>query len=117
MAIIRQKLSASTNGQAISIAAVATPGTTIHTGTTATSASDEVHIWFTNTTTNPVTLTYEHGTTNVNSNIIRTIPGQAGLELIAPGLFLASGLVASAFASTASALKAHGFINRLTTGA
>ena len=116
MAITRQKLSASTNGQAVSIAATATPGTTIHTSTTIANASDEVHIWFTNTTSNAVLLTYEHGTTNVNSNIIKTIPPQSGLELIAPGLFLASGLIASAFAGTASALKAHGFVNRLTTG-
>ena len=117
MAIIRQDFTAATNGQAVNIVATASPGTTIHTSTTAANTSEEVHVWFTNTTTNAVLLTYEHGTTHVNNNIIQTIPPQTGLVLVAPGLFLASGLVASAYAATASAIKAHGFINRLTTGA
>ena len=115
MAIIRNKLSASTNGRGI-IVATGAP-TTIHTSTTATSASDEIHVWFVNNTAASVDVDVYMGTTGTGDLIdYNSLPPAAGLQLLVPGLFLASGLICYAAAS-ATGIFAYGFINRLTTGA
>lgn len=112
MAITRQKLSASTNGQPITVATGAP--TTLHASTTAASTSDECHIWFVNNTAATITASLYMGTTVV-SPIVVEVPAKIGPYLVAPGLFLASGI---AYASAgATGIDAYGIANRLTTGA
>lgn len=114
MAIVRVKLSASSNGQAIGLATIPT---TIHTSTTAASTSDEVHIWVSNRTSSAATVVITMGTTGAGAFSV-DVPGNSGPFLVVPGFFLASGLIAYAHgASSPTAFYAWGFANRLTTGA
>lgn len=113
MAIVRQDLTGSTNGRGI---AIATAGITVHTATTATSAVEEVHLWFVHNGASTATLSVYMGTTGVADEIIYELPAKDGLHLVVPGLFLASGLICAAFAG-ATGMVGFGFINRLTTGA
>lgn len=113
MAIIRAKLSASTNGQAIGLT---TLPTTIHTSTTAAGTSDEIHVWVANRTANAATLVVAVGVTGIQFNL--EVPGNSGPYLAVPGFYLASGLVLYAHSNNAASdFYAYGFINRLTTGA
>jgi hypothetical protein len=111
-------LSGSTQGQPITVAATATPGTTIHaTGTTSTTI-DEVWLYATNTSTSPVLLTIQFGGTGaVQHSKIITIPPQSGDILVIAGLPLTgTGAAANnilAFAATASVLTIAGYINRI----
>ena len=106
-------LSGSTNGKGISVAASATPGTTIHTAVAGTSSFDEVWIYAVNTSTSAVKLTIEYGSTATVDNIELTIGGEAGLVVVVPGLFLNNSLVVSAFAGTANFISIHGYVNRV----
>ncbi len=115
MAIVRVKLSSSSNGQPIGLATGA--ATTIHTSTTAASTSDEVHIWYVNYSGSTVTVFTVLGPSGTQPTITVEVPALSGPFLVIPGLFLASGIVASAWAGTVGAISAYGFVNRLTTGA
>ena len=112
------KLSGSTNGRGILVAATATVGTTIHaTGISAT-VFDEIWLYVTNNDTVVVTLTIEFGgTTNPNDVIVLAVPPKSGLTLIIPGLVLSgTGSVVTtitAFASTANKLVITGYVNRI----
>ena len=111
-------LSGSTGGQPILIAATTSPGTVIHTTGISTAAIDEVWLYAHNTSTGSVLLTVEYGgTTNPNNRIILTIPTQAGLTLVSPGLILsgdgAAGRVVRAFAATTNVVTVSGYINRV----
>jgi len=107
-------LSGSTNGTGILISATATPGTVIHTAGAGTSDFDEVWIYCQNTSTSAVALDIEYGGTETKDLIEITIQPEAGLVLIAPGLFLNNGLVVRAFAATTNVLSIHGYVNRVT---
>ena len=109
-------LSGSTNGKAIKIVAVATAGTTLHTAITGTTRFDEVYIWVSNTSVNPVPLTIEWGgVTDPDCLICKTvsIPALSGPTLVIPGLVLNNALVIGAFAGTANVLLASGYCNRI----
>jgi hypothetical protein len=111
-------LSGSTDGKAILVAATATPGTTIHTGSTTATTLDEVWLYAVNTSTSAVKLTIEWGeATAPNGNIEQTIAGESGLVLIAPGLLIkgnATALVVKAFAATTNVITIHGYVNQIT---
>jgi hypothetical protein len=107
-------LSGSTNGKGINVSATATTGTTIHTAVSGTSSFDEVWMYAVNTSTSSVKLTVEYGGVATVDNIEITIPGESGLVLVVPGLFLNNGLVVSAFAATTNVLSIHGYVNRVT---
>lgn len=112
-------LSGSTGGQPILVAATTTPGTTVHTTGSSSSIIDEIWIYAHNTSSSSVTLTLEYGgTTNPNNRIILSIPAQAGLTLVLPGLTLSgdgsSGRVVRAFAGTTNVVTISGYINRIT---
>src|SRR5690349_9350945 len=101
-ATTKSKLSGSTNGKAIKVAATATTGTTIHTAVSGTSAWDEVWLWCVNSDTTARKLTIEWGdTTAPDGNIEITIPPESGLFQIIPGLLIQNSLVITAFAATA----------------
>ena len=115
MAIIRVKLSGSTSGLPITVTTGTAPGT-VHTSTTAASTTEELHVWYVNNGASTVTLTHYQGATGVASAVAVEIPAKSGAFLVAPGWFIACGAIAYANAG-ATEVYAHGFINRLTTGA
>ena len=111
----KSKLSGSTNGKAVLVAATSTPGTTIHTAVAGTSAWDEVWLYAQNNHTAAVDLTIEYGAAgSVGDNIIMSIPSKSGLYLIVPGLLLQNGLVVKAFAGTTNVVAITGFVNQIT---
>lgn len=107
------KLSGSTDGKQIKVAATSTPGTTIHTADA--TALDEVWIYCVNSSTSAVKLTIEWGeATAPDGNIEQTIPGESGLTLVIPGLILTNSLVVKAFAGTTNVLLLSGYVNRIS---
>lgn len=112
------KLSGSTDGRAIKVAATATAGTTIHTGSTTSTTYDEIWLYAQNTDTSAVKLTIEWGGTTAPDDLIEvTVQPEAGLVCIAPGLLLkgnATALVVRAFAASANVITIHGFVNQIT---
>lgn len=107
-------LSASVNGKGILVAATATLGTTIHTAGSGTANFDEVWLYASNNSVSSVKLTIEYGSASAQDNIEITIPGESGLVLVVPGLFLNNALVVTAFAATTNVITMHGYINRVT---
>lgn len=113
--VTKEKLSNSTNGRQIIVAATATTGTSIHTAVSGTSQWDEIWIWCTNSSTTSVKLTIEFGgTTSPNDLIEITIPPESGPIPVVPGLILQNGVAVTAFAGTANVLLISGFVNRIT---
>lgn len=114
----KQILSGSTDGKAIKVAATATAGTTIHTGSSTATTLDEVWIYAVNTSASDVKLTIEWGgTTSPDDHIEYTVKAENGLYLIIPGLILkgnATPLVVRAFAATANVITLSGYVNRIT---
>jgi hypothetical protein len=112
------KLSGSTDGRAIKVAATATAGTTIHTGSTTATTYDEVWLYAVNTSSSNVKLTIEWGGTTSPDDLIElTVLPEAGLVTVAPGLLIkgnATPLVIRAFAATADVITIHGFVNQIT---
>ena len=113
----KRKLSGSTNGKGIKIAATATPGDLIHTAVAGTTAGtfDEVWIWAQNNHTADVVMTVELGShTAPDDNIIVTIPSKSGLVPIVPGLILQNTQDINVFAATTAVITIHGFVNAIT---
>lgn len=109
------KLSGSTAGKQIKVAATSTPGTTIHTAGSGTTNWDEVWIYVTNNHTAAVALTIEWGGTASPDDLIQmSIPSKTGLYLIIPGLILNDSSVIKAFAATTNVLNISGWVNRIT---
>ena len=111
----KKTLSASTDGKAIKVAATATAGTTIHTGSATATTLDEVWLYAVNSSASSVKLTFEWGeATAPDGNIELTVQPEAGLVTVIPGLLLQNSLVVRAFAATANVICVHGFVNRIT---
>lgn len=115
----REKLSASSNGRAIKVAATGSPGTTIHATGTSSTVEDEIWLYAYNSDTTARILTIQWGgTTSPDDDIKITIPSQVGLTLVVPGLCLTgTGSVASsvaAYASAANFVTISGYVNRIT---
>ena len=113
---VKQELSGSTDGRLIKIAAIATPGTTVHTAgsVTGTDNYDEIWLWAVNTTTVSEKLTIEWGTTSApDDNIELTLSPENGLITIIPGLILQNALVVRAFAAQADVVSIGGFVNQI----
>lgn len=114
----KQILSGSTDGKAIKVAATASSGTTIHTGSTTTTTLDEVWLYAVNSSASDVKLTIQWGgTTSPDDDIEYTVKAENGLYLIVPGLILkgnATALVVRAFAATANVICISGYVNRIT---
>lgn len=119
--VTRIPFSGSTQGQAILVAATATPGTTIHTTGTSATVQDEVRMYAYNAHTADVVLTVEFGgATAPNQNIVLTIPFKAGLvQITPPADMILSGngtvaLTVKAFAATTNVITISGSVFRLT---
>lgn len=111
-------LESSVNGRAVQVAATASPGTTVHTGSTTTTDLDEIWLYAQNTGTSDVKLTLEWGGTSAPADLIEvTVPGESGLTLVVPGLIIkgaGTALVVRAFAGTASVINLFGYVNRIS---
>ena len=113
----KTKLSGSTDGRAIKVAATGTAGDTIHTGSSTATTYDEIWIYAQNTSGSDVKLTLEWGGTTAPDDLIElTITAEAGLTLVAPGLLIkgnASPLIVKAFAATTNVITLHGYVNQI----
>ncbi len=111
-------LSGSTDGRLIKVAATATAGTTIHTGSSTATTYDELWLYAVNSDTTDRKLTVEFGGTSSPDDLIeQTITAESGLILVVAGLVIkgnATPLVVRAFAATANVVMIGGYVNRIT---
>ncbi len=111
-------LSGSTDGRMIKVAATATAGTTLHTGSTTATTFDEIWLYAVNSSASSVKLTIEWGGVSSPDDLIEsTILAESGLVLISPGLVIkgnATALLVRAFAATANVINIAGYVNRIT---
>lgn len=116
-AAVKRKLSGSTDGKAVKVVATGTAGTLIHTAVAGTTAGtfDEIWLWAYNSHSADLVLTIEFGgATAPDQNIKVTIPWQAGLVPVVPGLILQNGLTVRAFAASANLVTLSGYVNAIT---
>ena len=107
----REHFSVDTNGSAIQIASVATPGTLVHTN--ADSVRDEVWASVTNTHTADEIVNCLFGDTGTNSKITLVVPTGETMLLI-PGLRMGSAGVFRVWAATTTnKFRVAGYYNRL----
>ncbi len=108
-------LSGSTDGKQIKVAATATAGTLIHTGSTTPATLHEVWLYAVNTSASDVKLTIEWGgVASPDDHIEYTVKAENGLYLIVPGLLIkgnATALVVRAFAATTNVICISGYVN------
>lgn len=111
-----EKLSGSTDGKAVKVAATATTGTTIHTATAGSGDIDLVTLYACNNDADGETrtLTLEWGTTTAaDGNIVVPVPCKAGLVLVCDRLPLMNSLLVTAFADEANDVLLLGFVSRV----
>lgn len=110
------KLSGSTDGRPINIAATGTVGDVIHTAQAGVGADacDEIWLWANNISAADVMLTVEWGGSDQGDLIKVAISPEVGLGLVIPGLILQNSLVVTAFADANLAVNISGFVNRIT---
>jgi|TARA_Y100000310_G_scaffold174739_1_gene174876 hypothetical protein len=106
MAYDNQPGSESTDGKQIAVAAIATPGTLLHTAT-AGSKPDAITIHATNIDTVDQTLTIEWGGVTDADQIIVGIPPKTGYILVINGRLLKGGLDVRAFAEEANKINCN----------
>ena len=111
-------LSGSTDGRGILVAATATAGTLIHTGSGTATTLDEIWLYAVNSDAADVKLTLEWGGVTVSNDLIEvTVTAESGLMLVAPGLLIkgnASPLVVRAWAAVTNDIIIHGYVNQIT---
>lgn len=113
----KRKLSGSTDGKAIKIAATSTAGTALHTAVAGTTAGtfDEIWLWAYNSHTADVLLTIEFGGADApDQNIVVMIPPKEGLIPVVPGLILQNEATVKAFAGTTNVITISGFVNAIS---
>ena len=111
-------LSGSTDGRMVKIAATATAGTTLHTGSATATTFDEIWLYAVNSSASTVKLTIEWGGVSSPDDLIElSIAAESGLVLVSPGLVIkgnATPLLVRAFAATANVINIAGYVNRIT---
>ena len=111
-------LSGSTDGKMIKVAATATAGTTLHTGSATATTFDEIWLYAVNSDTSARKLTVEWGGVASPDDLIEfTVPAESGLYLVVAGLVIkgnATPLVVRAFCASANVVNIAGFVNRIT---
>lgn len=111
----KRKLSGSSDGRGITVAASGSPGTLVHTALSSVAANewDEIFIQAVNTSDAAVKLTVEWGGTSSPDDLIEvTIPAESGFTEVIPGHVLQNGALVRAFAAQANAVVLHGYVNR-----
>ncbi len=113
---IQEKFSASTDGQPIQVAAVATAGDLIHTATPNTGETEWDQIWLyaVNNSLLDVLLTIEFGGVASKDLVQKLIKANAGTSLIIPGWILHNAKEVRAFAATTAVINIGGWIYRVT---
>ena len=113
---VKRKLSGSTDGKGILVAATSTPGTAIHTAVAGTTAGtfDEIWLWATNTDTTDRKLTVEFAGTTAGFLVEVTIPAESGPFLVVPGWILQNEGAVAAFAAQTNVVNIHGYVNSIT---
>lgn len=107
------KLSGSTNGRNIKVAATATPGTDVHDAHA--TAQDELWLFACNSDTVERKLTIElGGVTSPDDTVEITLPPECGFVTVIPGLVLTGGVSVKAFAASGNVVLINGFVNRIT---
>ena len=113
--ITKRLLSGSTNGRGIKVAAIATPGTLLHTAVTGTADLDEIWIYAVNSSATDRLLTIElGGVTDPDDQVEFTLSAQDGLYLVIPGFVLNNAVVVRAFAAVANVIVCYGYVHRIT---
>ena len=112
-------LSGSTDGRGILVAAIATAGTLIHTGSATATTLDEIWLYAVNSDAADVKLTLEWGGVTVSNDLIEvTVTAESGLMLVAPGLLIkgnaGAALVVRAWAAVTNDIIIHGYVNQIT---
>jgi len=108
----RLPLSGSTDGRGIKVAAVATPGTTIHTAQASGTFVDVVTLYAYNSDIVDHRLTLEWGgTTAPDDNLVFDLPSKATVPIVVD-LTIRNSLVVKAFADLTNVVVIFGFINR-----
>ena len=112
-------LSASSQGQPITVVQTASTVTTIHATGTSSTTIDEIWLYANNTSTSPVLLTVQFGGTGSVQNAKPiTLAPQSGDVLIVAGLPLTgdgtNATTTRAFAATASVVTISGYVNRIS---
>jgi hypothetical protein len=109
------KLSGSTNGRQIRIAANLTPGNILHTAVSGTLDQDEVWLYATNNHTANLELTLELGGVTVPDDLVKfSVPFKSGLFLVLPGFVYNNSVIIRAFASMSNLISVTGWVNRIT---
>ena len=107
------------DGTGIELAIDSGTFTTVHTTTTTATTLDEIWLYAQNTDTSDRKLTLKFGGTDDPDDLIEvTIPTEAGLVLVVPGLILAgkasTGLILLGAGAAASKMTVYGYVNRIT---
>ena len=111
----KRKLSASSDGRGIKVAATSSPGTLIHTALASVAQNEWDEIWIraVNTSGSAVKLTLEWGGTTVPDDQVEiTIPAEDGFHDVVLGHVLQNAQEIRAFAATADVIVLHGYVNR-----
>lgn len=114
----KDKLSGSTLGRGILLTNNAvSSGTTIHTGNTNASVQEELWVYAVNAHTANVKITLGWGGSTDPNNLIEfTVPTEAGLYLIIPGLLMQGNTTADTLvgnANTVNSVIVYGYVNRI----
>lgn len=107
------KLSGSTDGKMIAVAATSSPGTAIHTAHA--TDQDRVFLRAVNNSAVPVLLTIEYGGTTAANLIEQWIEPEVGfVDVVLGSSPLTNSMAIAAFAGAASAINIVGFVIRIT---
>jgi hypothetical protein len=114
----KKLLSGSTSGKAVLVAATASAGTTVHTGSASSSIMHEVWLYAINQDTGSRVLTIQWGGTTAGTDDMKiTIPSSSGLYVVVPGLILqgnSTPLVVRAYADITNKITIVGFVNEIS---
>ncbi len=108
----KELLSASTNGQPIAVAAVATPGTLIHTDPGVANEFSEVWLYASNVGTVDRLLTVELGGVGVGNEMKYAIPAEETVAVLL-GHPINGGVLVRAYADVAGEVNIAGWVNNL----
>jgi hypothetical protein len=116
MAVSKRLLAGSTSGRPIPVAAVATPGTLVHTAIAGPLSFDEVYVFASNITNAAAKLTLEWGgVTDPGDHMVKqyVLPANSPPFPVVTGVPMNGGLAIRAFSDVASAINLTGFVNRI----
>ena len=110
-----RRLSASTDGRGIPVAATSSPGTLVHTALTSPAANewDQITLYAVNNSGSTVDLTIEFGGTDTSDRMTVSILANSWMvEVLPPGLVLNNGAELRAYAGSANAVTVFGSVRR-----